>query len=499
MGRSAWDQVKSFFGSLPPAKKKQTKRGIDPAKVDRLTSTWTTTSLGPNYEVRQSLAILRARSRNLATTDEYIKRFFHLLKQNVCGEKGIQLAPKFVDPATGEVDKNANEKLRNAWSAWGRKGSCTMDGRLTFKDFQRLFLPSIARDGEQMIRHIRGRSAGNDFNYSLQLIEPDHLDHTYERNLRGFNRIVMGVETDSYHRALAYHFLTQHPGESISAGTRTMREVVNAKDVIHPFISERVNQIRGIPWIHAAMWRLQMIGGYEEAELVSSRASSAKMGFYYTPDGDPPPGTDDESEDHKGEFVNDAEPGTFEILPKGYDVKEYDPQHPNSSFKDFMKAVLRGISSGINVSYPSLANDLEGVNFSSIRQAVLDDRDAWRCLQDWFSEQVLQPIYEEWLLMALTSNQIDLPARKIEQFIYPRWKARGWSWVDPLKEVKANIEAIDKGLKSRQDVMIENGRDLDDTFNELAEEQSLAAKLGISIDKVVTNGNDNDITQDKDE
>ncbi len=485
-------------GSLAP--KKPRRRHFNAANVDRLTSGWTSTSQGPNYEVRQSLRVLRARSRNLANNDEYIKRFFNLLKQNVIGDKGISLLPDAKE--NGKPDKNANEQLRNAWRAWCRKGVCTMDGKLSFKDVQRLLLVGIARDGEAITRHIRGRSAGNDFNYALQLIEPDHLDETYERNLPGLRRIMMGIEFDQWHKVHVYYFLTRHPGEMYSATKSARRQPVAAGDITHTFVMERVNQLRGVPWIHAAMWRLNMLGGYEDAELVASRAESSKMGFFTTPDGEAPPGTesdDEESDDEedKGNFIEKIEAGRFGILPQGYDFKTFDPQHPNASFKDFLKAMLRGVSAGINVGYNALANDLENVNYSSLRQGELNDRDAWRCIQDWYAGDELQPIYEKWLLMALTSNVLDLPVRKIENFLYPRWKPRGWAWVDPLKEVNANIKAIEFGLKSRQDVAAEQGRDVEDTFNELAEEKKLAAKLGISINQVTKNAKDNNDDDDE--
>ena len=47
--------------------------------------------------------------------------------------------------------------------------------------------------------------------------------------------------------------------------------------------------------------------------------------------------------------VMSAEPGSFEQLPQGMDIKLSDPTHPTSAFSDFHKAVLRGIASGLGL------------------------------------------------------------------------------------------------------------------------------------------------------
>ncbi len=44
----------------------------------------------------------------------------------------------------------------------------------------------------------------------------------------------------------------------------------------------------------------------------------------------------------------------------------------------------------------------------------------------------------------------------------------GWQWVDPQKEVNADIAAIGAGLKSREEVVAARGRDIDELDAEIA-------------------------------
>ena len=210
----------------------------------------------------------------------------------------------------------------------------------------------------------------------------------------------MGVEIDAFHRPVAYHLLRAHPGGSVAASRE--RERVPADEVLHRFVSNELEQTRGIPWAHAAMRRLNDLKGYREAAVIAARVGAAKMGFFTTPE----PEALADGTDADGVPFTSAEAGQFGVLPPGVGFQQFDPAYPHEQFDAFNKACLRGIASALGVSYNSLANDLEGVNFSSIRSGVLEERDEWVVLQDWFIEQILEPVYEQWLGYALALGKI---------------------------------------------------------------------------------------------
>lgn len=143
--------------------------------------------------------------------------------------------------------------------------------------------------------------------------------------------------------------------------------------------------------------------------------------------------------------------------------------------------MLRGAAAGGNVSYNALANDLEGVNFSSLRQGVLEDREHWKLVQQWLIEHFYQEAFEDWLVMALTTQIIPLPLEKLEKYNKPIWRPRGWTWVDPLKEVKSNVEAHNAGFITAQHAANEMGEDIEDIYAQLAREQKLREKYGVKL------------------
>ena len=71
-----------------------------------------------------------------------------------------------------------------------------------------------------------------------------------------------------------------------------------------------------------------------------------------------------------------------------------------------------------------------------------------------------------------------------ESFLDVRWQAKSWNWVDPLKDIKASVEGINAGIKTRSEVISEQGGDIEDVFDQLAYEQELAKEKGLNLNGV---------------
>ena len=292
----------------------------------------------------------------------------------------------------------------------------------------------------------------------------------------------MSVEVDEWNAPVAYHLLTDHPNETSIMYKGRKYNRVPANDVCHLFITERASQLRGVPWMNTAMKRLNMVSGYEEAELIAARIGASKMGFYTSPDSDAYVGEEDES----GNLVTDMEPGVFEQLPAGMSVQTFDPSHPNSAYQVFIKTVLRGASSGLNVAYNGLANDLEGVNFSSIRSGVLEEREHWRILQKWVSDQLHRPVYQAWLSSALRTQELKLPEKKFKKFTKVNWQPRGWAWVDPLKDQQANKLSIEMGTGTLTSICAAAGLNFIDVCAERKAELAVLESFGLTPNDILT-------------
>ena len=462
----------------PFKKKEQKVKGkrsfYNAAAINRLTSDWTVAQSSPKDELKASLRVLRVRSRDLARNNDYAKRYINLCKTNVVGHTGVGMQSKALDDS-GKLDAYANKLIESYWAAWGKKGVCDLTGRLTWIDCQKMAVETLVRDGEILVRKYTGHKRGP-HKFQIKFIDPDLLDENHNEKFDDGSEIVMGIEYNPDGKATHYHIFTAHPTDT---ATHRKREKVPASLICHGFLSDRIDQGRGVPHMVSTMHRQHMLGGYEEAELVASRGAAAKMGFIYE-DGDST--YSGEEEEDTGATIQEVEPGVIERLSGSQRFEAYDPTHPTTAFKDFVKALLRGIASGLNVSYVDLANDLEGVSYSSIRKGELSDRDAWRILQTWLVEHFVTWVFEGWLENILSPQVSGLPLRKFDKFNSPSWQPRGWVWVDPQKEVTAGKEAVRAGFKSVSQVILEQGKDPEEVFAALARDKALAETYGLTLD-----------------
>ncbi len=476
--------ISKIFGRKPkvkPANPSPGRRSFSAADMGRLYGSWASSSGSADAEALPSLVTLRARSRDLVRNNPHGRRFIQLLKNNVVGENGVGLQVEAKNPG-GKLDAFANDLIEEKWKAFQKKGNCTVDRQLSFQDVLNLVMTSIASDGEILVRMLPGWT-NNDNNFALQLIEADQLDDKYYLSLPDGAMIRAGVEFNKWREPVAYHIFQRHPGDDLGFFPAAIRkrERIPADQILHLFMSERVGQTRGIPWLVNAAARLKMLDGYEEAELVAARVASAKMGFFYQEDAEGYEG-DEVPTDDDDDFVMDAEPGVLTRLKAGEKFVGWDPEHPTSAFKDFEKAVLRSIAASFGVSYVSLGNDLEGVNYSSIRQGVLDERGFYMALQNFLIEHFITEIFETWLRISLANGVLTpLQLTKFNKYNRPVWHPKRWAWVDPAKDIKASIDAVKAGVTSPQRIAQEQGRDISEVITELSDFKKQAEAAGVPI------------------
>lgn len=458
---------------------KQQSKSFAAAQLNRLTSTWRVTADRIDEELRADLDALRQRSRSLENNNDYARNYLDIVETNMIGDVAPRLVSQ-VDNAPGNPDTGAREAIVNAWNDWGKIGTCEVSGQYSFTGLCQNIVRATARDGECLVALHPG--ADNAYGFALQIIDVDRLATWMSRDeSEGQNAIAGGVEINSYGKPVAYHLATG----TIQGARGATR--VDAKTMLHRFVVQRPEQKRGIPWMHASMLSMHYAGEFALSALMAAKHGADHLGFFVTPDG-APPNLGDDAADELGAKIMTTAPGTYDTLPVGVDIKTIDSRYPNEVFGPFVKSAHQRMASGLpGASYPELCNDYEAVNFSSIRTAVLSTRDEWKKRHKWFADAWLDPIFAEWLRFALAKGAIKLangsplPIAKAEKFAAHAWQFRGWSWVDPLKDIQTAKEAIALRVTSRTRVAREMGRDIEDIFDELQREEAMAGTYGINF------------------
>lgn len=460
-----------------------------------------------NAEVRMGLRVMRRKSRQLANDNEWVKRFLQLLRDNVVGPRGFTLQSKIYKArkkdGVAELDRDANDVIEAAYAAQSKLGVFSACGKLNRRTFERAAITALARDGEVIVEKIIG-SAFGPYGLAWRFIDPDLLDDTLNLAVNGAypgigrldtgHDVRMGVERNAWGRPVAYWFLNVHPGDDVVNVPVVRHRRVPADRVLHYFVAEelRPDTARGIPWIYTAIRRMSMLGGYEEAALVNARTGASKMGFFAPPapmgggalaesggaNGSPVA----DGEDAQGNLVTEAEPGTFGVLPAGWDFKTWDPAYPNDAMDGFVRGMLRAFSSACGLTYNTIGNDLAGVSLSAMRHGANQDRDTYESIQEGLRDGICVPMFEAWLSLGLGLGRIGrLPPDGFDRFNRPVFIARPFRSPDPQKDVAANAQEVALGTNSRTRICAEKGLDFDEVLDELAEEEAKAKAKGVTL------------------
>ncbi|PCJ55315.1 MAG: phage portal protein [Planctomycetota bacterium] len=454
------------------------KRKFASAKTGRLIDDWKAGTESINSDIKNSITKVRQRSKDLSLNNDYIKKYLKLFRKNVVGDQGFRLKSLARDLKSKKIDENAVDVIEETWKDFCKPENFSVTGELSYFKFMTMFASQYPTDGEYFVQFVV--SDKFKYGFALQVIDSRLLDHELNKTLKNDHYIRLGIEFDEMGKRIAYYF-KKYGAPSVNEYNFNTKNynVVSAEFIIHIYDKEDCVQVRGYPLTQISLIKSHNISSYEESELISARVASNKMGFFQqVADSDAYMG--DVQDD--GSIVTEAEAGTFEILPVGYSFKEFDPNHPNGNMPDFVKNQLRGIASGLDVSYNTLASDGEGINFSTMRSFALDDRDGWKLIQRMVKEDLLSPIFIKFIEMALLKKKLgNLPVHKIESFKLHEFKARTFAWVDPYKDMLTNALAVKMGIKSRIQICNEIGEDFNELMEDLAKENKIALELGVDI------------------
>ena len=466
-----------------PREQPRRRRSYAGAIVSRLTSDWMSTRSSADAEIRNSLSKLRDRSREMVRNNPYAKQAKRTTQVNVVGS-GIKLQSQVQQVRGRKPSEAINRLIEEKWHLWTRAQYCDVAGRHSFHMMEWLATGALPESGEALFRIIRRPFGGSRVPLALEMIESDVLDEEYQGpTLAKLNEWRMGVEINEWGRPVRYAFLTRHPGDYWfqNAPQKGDKHVfLPAADVIHLFLPERPQQHRGVPWFHSVMADAHQLQGYEEAAVIRARAGASVMGFVTSPEGELE-GDDVEADRRISEF----EPGMWKYLEPGQNVSVPNISSPDQQYEMFVKNKVRRFASGFGCSYETLSRDFSETNYSSSRLSLLEDREHWKVIQSYLIENFHNRVFREWLDLAVLAGELpfdDYDTRP-ERYDTPRWMARGWDWVDPLKEAKAYRQMEQAGYMTKAQIVAKLGGDFFDNLTEFSREQQAALELSVELDR----------------
>lgn len=396
---------------------------------------------------------LRSWSRYLDENHDIAIGVFSNIVDRVIGS-GLHVEP-VVKSASGDLNESLNDRLREMWEEFWEFPEVT--GEVPGNEVERLLCRTWLRDGEVLINHKIGEYLGltysrPDVPYALELLEGDYLPMDLNDD-----RIRHGVEKNAWGRPVAYHLYLEHPGNTIIPFSRatTTTKRVSADFITHLKFARRIRQTRGVPIIHGVIHRLDDIRDYENSEAIAARVVANWTAYIRrTPDYQ---GTVDEY----GNIPFEMQSGTiFDGLGVGEELAAVGADRPNPNLGEFRNDLLRAVSAGTNTSHSSIAKRYDGT-YSAQRQEMVESVEGYKKLRKYFISVVMKRVYQNFILSAFRNRAItgfgDLDPIAVARAVDIR--GPGVPWIDPLKETQADVLQIEKGLKSRHQIIRERGGD----------------------------------------
>lgn len=387
---------------------------------------------------------------------------YEILENNSFG-KGIALTLANDTISTGPslqvmlADSSASRAIEQRWRKWCK------DVRLADK----LRTARLAKiiDGEAVILKGTNRRSRNAVKLDLRIIEADMLATPLYQD--GLPNQVDGILFDDFGNPTEYHVLKGHPGDILNFLAWDY-EKVSPDDLIHLFRCERPGQQRGIPEMTPALPLFAQLRRYTLAVITAAENAAAMSAVLKTQASAFDSSTDGIDDVEPFDFVQ-IDRGMMVSLPRGWDMSQFKPEQPTTTYEGFRNAILNEIARSVHMPSNKALADSSKYNYSSGRldhqtyyEAISVERSQWEV-------QCLDRIFEWWLDEAFMLSGY-LPALEPMDEIPHVWRWPPNRDVDPKDVADANIALINAGLKTRQMYLIEQNIDPESHMQQLAEE-----------------------------
>lgn len=440
--------------------------GFDAAQSNRRLRGFRATREHVNALMQRAGPDLNARARYLVRNNGYAQNAVDSWAANCVGV-GLK-------PSSQITTASRKRALQRLWLDWTDQADA--EGLTDFYGLQRRAAREVFIAGEVFIR-FRPRQArdGLVVPLQLQMLPSEMLPIEKNEILEGARVIRQGIEFNGIGQRIAYHFYRRHPSDATEPGLAGETVRVPASEVLHIIDPVEAGQLRGVSRFAPAIVKLFLLDQYDDAELDRKKIAAMYAMFVTSPaDADP----------LEGDPAEEVAPGQIVRLDPGEEVTIGDPADSGNTYEPFQYRTLLQVAAALGIPYPYLTQDMVKGNFSNSRLALMEFRrkvEAWQHSVMIF--QMCRPIWERFMDVAVLAGALRAPSydTRRKEYLACKWLPPKWQWVDPLKDINAEIAEIEAGLKSRSQAISERGYDAEEMDAEIAADHAREAKLKLDF------------------
>ena len=315
---------------------------------------------------------------------------------------------------------------------------------------------------------------------TVQVIHPQRIPlYSYGTN-NGNERRRLGLKLDAGGKPVAAYVTKTLPNDSYAYSLE--EEEVSLDDLLHCYEEQTPGQLRGVPWMAPAMAKLKDLKEFVYANLVAEQVAACH-GAFVTGVTDPVILAE---QGRSRSNLEDLAPGSIQYLAEGEGIQFSDPARPGTTLGPYVEWSLHGVAAALRYPYELLAKQFTN-NFSGGRLALIDGRITFRIWQQLDIESVYRKVWARFIDQCVVQGKLNVDPVKYEEnrdhFLQHAWIPPGWPWVDPEKEVNADILAIGAGLTTQTESLASRGRDFDETLVQIEREQIAKAAMESRVNK----------------
>lgn len=449
-------------------------------------------STSPNEDIDWNQYTLRQRGRMLYMSSPVAASAINTNRTKIIGT-GLMLKSTIDREALGisaEAAKDWQRKAEREFCLWAeKKQNCDALGVNNFYGLQQLAVKAWLTSGDVfgLVKRY-DKTPLNPYTLRIHMIEADRVSTpdqfigarigvTDGRNPDTGNEIHDGVEVDAQGQIVAYHICNAYPFQLRTDQVKWTRVEAYGKrtgmpNILHITDTERPDQYRGVTYLAPVIESLLNISRFTQSELMAALIQSFFTAWIVTEtDTSDNPlnqvGYGDADEKIPDEPVSNLDteyqmgPGTVTHLKPGEKIEFGNPNIPTAGFDVFLKTICRSIGAALEIPYDVLLKEFNA-SYSASRAALMEAWEAFRMRRKWITDAFCQPIYELWLSEAVSSGRIKAPGFFTDPALRAAWCGARWigpvqGQLDPTKEVKADILAVEYGFKTHEQVTTEMG------------------------------------------
>jgi lambda family phage portal protein len=465
------------------------QRHYDAGGYDRLNAGWVAYNQSAEFTDRYSRETVRARARDLERNSDMANSVIGAYKRNIVG-LGVTLQ-------AGTPSERLNEQIEDAWKDWCRRQNCDVTETQSFSQMTRMAVERKKVDGGILFKKCYLK--GGVVPFRLQALEVDELDTTAMTPHNKNNRVVGGIEYNSYNKPMGY-WIKQY---SIDGFTSMEPVYVPAKDMIFIYTKRRPSQIREMSDLSPTVTRIRDANEFMTAVSVKERIAACLSVFIKKTIPTTGIGRGGAQVPHAAAPVSyegkTISPGMIKELNAGDEIQVVNPTGQATDAASYVKLQQRLVGAGQGLSYEATSRDMSQSNYSSARQGIIEDEQTYIEDTELFNE-FRDEVYETFIISGVLSGLFDIPdfwnPEKKKKYLAHSWVAAPKRWIDPLKEVQAMKIAVQTGQKTFQQAAAENGKDWKDQIDDMVEVIEYGRKKGIELGGVIYDRDAKELTPD---